>query len=506
MSIDHDDDPQQEEPQQKEGRSCLFIAVSIVVIFSLVATSLASLIWFIGNRRIENQAPAVMTSPIQEATSPPAETDAGETPSAMETGAAAEEVEPTAEALAESDEAGPRLNRIVIVNEDGQIETLAPDGSDRHLLTDNDQIYEFPAWSPDGNYIAALGNDRNGGGIYLLQDEEGAGIEEELFYSEEQRPFYLYWSPDGRQISFLANNPLYGIGLNLIDAQVGGESREIALGSPLYWDWAADSEQLLVHSGNEQDESSLVLIDSEGEDQTPQIPAPGFFQAPGISPSGQYWAFSQLREGGNGWVTIENRSNGDQTAERHAGAAALNWSPVADQLAFISGSDGEEFSFWGPLRLIDMDSGETRLLSSDLVLAFFWSPNGKQIFTISVQLEDGLDGGVEVRETKRRHLARTRPVQRPAQRTPHQFMLSVINVEDGSGLQLAEVPLSPVFLAQFLVYFDQYALSHTLWSPDSKQIVLPILADGESQIAVISTNSGRLQTLGIGSIAFWSRQ
>ncbi len=328
------------------------------------------------------------------------------------------------------------INRIVFVNGEGQIETAAPDGSQRHLLTEKDHFYEFPAWAPDGRKIAALGGDRSGAGIYLLDDDQEPDDPQELYFSQEQRPFYLYWSPDSKQISFLASNPVEGMGLNVIDAQAGGESRLIASGSPFYWNWTADSSQMLIHSGTEADNSRLVLIDDAGQDQAPQIPAPGYFQAPGISPSGSYWAYSQLKEGGMSWVTVDDQVTGEQQSERHAGSIALNWSPAADKLAFISGDDDKRFDFWGPLRLLDVETGETRLLSSNLVLAFFWSPDGKKILTISIPNDNGLNGGVEVRDTKSRHLARNKtatPLQQPM---PHQFMLSVIEVETGKGVRI----------------------------------------------------------------------
>jgi TolB protein len=495
----HNEEPSKEQPRRNWGKGCLLIMVTGVVIISLLATSVASLIWFIGERTSSGGEPSITTfgmeedelsSQVPEKDAPPSQTEIESTNADSDITAVTEN----------------QVNLIVLVNEERQIETISPDGSQRHLLTESDHFYEFPTWSPDGSQIATLGNDRNGGGIFLLPDVEESGQLQELYFSRNRRPFYLYWSPDGQQISFLANNPIHGIGLNVVDAEIGEESREIASGSPFYWNWAADSKQLLIHSGNQDDGSRLVLIDDDGQDQAPQIPAPGFFQAPGISPSGRYWAYSQIREGGVSWITVDDQSNGEQTTERHAGAIALNWSPAADQLAFISGNDDGQFNFWGPLRLLDMATGETRLMSSNLVLAFFWSPDGKQIFTISVPSFEGLDGEIEVRKTKSRHLARNRQAAPPMQRMPHRFMLSVINVEDGSGLELAEVSFSTTFLAQFLIYFDQYALSHSVWSPDSKQIVLPIVADGENRIVVISNNSGRMHQIGNGSIAFWSKQ
>ena len=52
-------------------------------------------------------------------------------------------------------------------------------------------------------------------------------------------------------------------------------------------------------------------------------------------------------------------------------------------------------------------------------------------------------------------------------------------------------------------YFDQYALSHRLWSPQSDALVLPI-QDGEvNQIAVIPLN-GEPRYLAEGDMPFWS--
>jgi TolB protein len=496
MSL-HNDSLATEEPRQEKRRSCLLIMVSGTIILSLLAASIVSLVWF-----VTQQTPEMSELPI------PGQTNLEDETVDQATTELAEDLSSNLEETTTIAPNEHTLNRIVFVNDERQIETVAPDGSQRRLLTDEDLFYEFPAWSPDGSGIAALGSDRSGGGIFLLHDDEEPGDPQELFFDRNRRPFYLYWSPDSQQISFLANNPVNGIGLNVMDARVGEESRTIASGSPFYWNWTADSKQMLIHSGTQEDDPRLVLIDDAGQDQTPQIPAPGYFQAPGISPSGRFWAYSQLKEGGISWITIDDQFNGEQWAERHAGSIALNWSPVADKLAFISGDNNGRFNFWGPLRLLDIATSKTRLLSSNLVLAFFWSLDGKQIFTISVPNSNGLNGGIEVRETKNRHLARNSQAGPPSQHTmPHQFILSVIDVETGTGLELSEVTLPTIFLSQFLVFFDQYALSHNLWSPDSEQIVLPIIVDdGENQIVVISTKSGRMHQVGSGHMAFWSKQ
>lgn len=392
------------------------------------------------------------------------------------------------------------VNRIAMINTEGQIETVAPDGTERRVLTGGEQFFQFPAWSPDGTRIAALGGSLGVGGLYVLEDAEADDDIEPIYSSRRRSPFYLYWSPDSTRISFLANDPEAGIGLHLIPAEGGEDSRVIATGSPFYWNWTAAADGMLIHSGASSDDERLALIDDDGQDAEPRIEAPGRFQTPGISPTGRYWAYSQLKSGGNSWMIVSNRETGEEFEERHAGPAALSWSPTRDQLAFTSG-EADSRGFWGPLRLMDAATGETRLLTADTVLGFFWSPDGSKIAYISIALNDL--GGMDARaplETKPRHLARM------AQQNPHQFTLSVVDVDTGAGLRLADFTPTPLFLAQFLPYFDQYALSHRVWSPLSDAVLLPIMDGREPKIMVVPSSGGQMREIGEGSIAFWSHQ
>ena len=494
--ITQDEMDQQEMPQRDKRPGCMFRLIAGFVIVTLLASSLVSIAWF-----VRRQAEAESQTAEQPSPTP---TTASDESLAVAT---IEPLPPSPEIVTRPETVQPKINRIVLVNDKGQIETVAPDGNERRILSGEEYVFQNPAWSPDGHQIAALGGNDQGSGIFLLEDKDDPTAIQELLFGGEQSPFYLYWSPDSRKISYLSAQMGREMSLNIIDAQAGNDSRMIATGSPFFWNWAADSEKMLIHSGAIGDDARLALIDNGGADDTSEISAPGYFQAPGISPSGRYWAYSQLQEDGNSWLTIDNRQNGEKQSERHAGSAALSWSPVEDKLAFITGEDDGQASFWGPLRLVDAATGEMRVLSANLVLAFFWSPDGRQIATISVPFLQGLDGGVEVRDTKSRQLAKSKTVALPpSQITPHKFRISVINVADGTGLELGEVSFPTGFLTQFLVFFDQYALSHSIWSPGSDALVLPILNDFESQLTVITTKSGRMNAIGTGQTAFWSPQ
>jgi TolB protein len=60
------------------------------------------------------------------------------------------------------------------------------------------------------------------------------------------------------------------------------------------------------------------------------------------------------------------------------------------------------------------------------------------------------------------------------------------------------------FIETFLVYFDQYALSHRIWAPDSSSLLLPeALPDGSTRLTVRFPD-GELPLALDGDIGFWS--
>jgi TolB protein len=80
-------------------------------------------------------------------------------------------------------------------------------------------------------------------------------------------------------------------------------------------------------------------------------------------------------------------------------------------------------------------------------------------------------------------------------------------VDTVQSYRLATFEPSRLWLSQFLPFFDQYALSHSIWSPDSSALVLPMVNDeGRPGVYVVSASDGRRSFLTDGVIGFWSRQ
>ena len=388
------------------------------------------------------------------------------------------------------------VNRIVVVSEDGSLRTLNPDGTGRRLYHLSDLSFRFPAWSPDGASIAAIGSNASESGVYVLRDADNPQATA-LFHSQGRAPFYLYWSPNSTQIAFLANDPETGIGLWLADRERKDKARQISSGRPYYWQWLQNSAELFVHSGGEGAEARLGFLKVEDGGSGANIAPPGVFQAPGLSPSGAYLAFAEEVGSQKSQVVIQARQGSERQTAPCSGAVAMSWSPGSDQLAFISPPVPAPHHF-GPLRLLTPKTGEDRTLTGRTVVAFFWSPDGRSIAYLS-PAGSGNDSGAGLPSTAT--LASTQP-----QGQSLLLDLWLLDVSSGSQRLLTTFQPGRLFLEQFLPYFDQYAFSHRLWSPASDALLLPLTeSDGTERVYLVPTGGQSPRPLVEGTIGFWSQ-
>lgn len=395
------------------------------------------------------------------------------------------------------------VNRIAFVSPSGQLGTVAPDGRDLRSLPQTGRYYQFPAWSPDGRLLAAIGNEPGSGGVYVFAAAAGAEPPTALFRSASERPFYLYWSPDGRTISFLATHPQEEMALHLA-SRVDGSTRILTAGRPCFWQWSPTSDRLLVHRGSGAGEL-LAFLDPVGDDRAPNLATPGTFQSPGIAPSGRAWCFSEQDPEGNSRLVIEGPSI-SRVVVPHEGAAALSWSPARDQLAF-SAPPIPARNWYGALRLAYPGSETVRLLVDEVVLAFFWAPDGRSIAyltltdpprrsaTASPSRASG--NGVYLNGTGPRRTAAPQP-------SALGLSLGLVDVATGRRRTLTSFQTTDLFLGQFLPFFDQYAHSHHIWAPDSSALVLPVVESGRARVTVVPVDGGQPGAVADGIVAFWS--
>ena len=381
--------------------------------------------------------------------------------------------------------------------------------------------------------------------MYVLEDREGAepiGSKDALVSDAAKTPFALGWSPDGRRIAFLTEAQ-EKIEFRVVPA-AGGQDAVVGVGAPFYWAWMPDARSLLAHVGGAETGARLVFMDPDepgaSVDGGSNLARPGFFQAPAISPDGRHLAYGARASGRRRRVIIESTSeaepedqgslNGDapvwvpdQSAGvtiPHEGQVALAWSPKSDKIAFIS-PPFDLPVFYGPLRMHDMESGQTRTLSDDIVVAFFWSPDGRGIAYLKPLTDGDLPSAVDEMEALRlgpdaeleselealssalgsgaMHVSL--PLQRP--RGP-QLELWWLELDTGERRRISTFRPPVSFVTQFLPFFDQYSSSHTLWSPDGSAIVLPFSLPGEPPMVHVVPLEGEPRPLAQGVFGVWS--
>ena len=387
-------------------------------------------------------------------------------------------------------------SRIAFISPEGQLSTINPDGSNLRILTEGEKRFQFPAWSPDGSKIAAIGVDQAGGFIEILPDSDSATAKE-IYRSAHQGVIYLYWSPDSSMVSFLANHPSSNLALHL--ASETQEDRILIEGAPFYWQWASDNQNLLIHTQFTGEDSRLGFTSLESDTLTENLAPPGIFQAPGISPSETYIAYAEDNPVRGTQVIIQNNPLSNAPTLRreikHEGAVGLSWSPTEDTLAFISPNE-DAARVYGPLKLLEAESGLLEDLTESVVLAFFWSPDGKYIAYISPLNSQEPD----ISETRQEQLI-TQKIQQS-----FLFEVRVIDVKSKEDRVIGTFTPSFQFVTQFLPFFDQYALSHSIWSPQSDAVVLTTIdAQNAEKITVFSLD-GSAQIIADGDTPFWNKK
>ena len=401
--------------------------------------------------------------------------------------------------------ASPRVNvssiagRIVVVDANGLIRTMDPIGGTERRYALTGGAAQFPAWSPDGGRLAVAA----GPGLFVLDDQASGAppetIPSPIYQSGEEPPFYLYWSPDGDQLTFLTSEP---DGLALRAAAANGSAGGIVRrGAPMYWAWTG-ADRMLIHAGGDGPNAYVGEVELDGEEARRSAVVPGLFQAPAVSSDGlrrAYVASTDEPEPDirSAVILVEDGSDGSVRRVAVRGPTALGWGPGQASLAFIAPPQRTQLPI-GPLDLLDRASTRPRTLIDDDVLAFFWSPDGSSIAALMLASD-------KPRQVASLRAMPPRPETPTAADSGVTLRLKVVASDDGSVLVDRPVRLSETFAGQLLPYFDQYALSHRLWSPDSADLVLPLVGDdGLTHITVVPAAGGEPRVIADGEIAFWA--
>jgi len=82
--------------------------------------------------------------------------------------------------------------------------------------------------------------------------------------------------------------------------------------------------------------------------------------------------------------------------------------------------------------------------------------------------------------------------------------LSFVDVATGKTRAQRAVAPSSKFVNGILPYYDQYALSHRIWAPDSSAIALPGFGNGGDELFVTPADGSEPTALPGAVFGFWS--
>jgi TolB protein len=393
--------------------------------------------------------------------------------------------------------------RIAIVDANGALATMDERGGSVVPHPVNGVKFQFPAWSPDGSRVAAIGNGGDSGGVWVFQargadatDPNPATEPAVIYRSPDQAPFYLYWTPDGRQVTFLTNEP-DGLALRVAPADGSSAGSILRKGAPLYWDWV-DPARALVNAGAGGPDAFLGEIGLDGAAGQPTATA-SIFRSPAVTRDGSRRAYIIEAQGGSPTIIVEARDGAGRHEIAVPGFAAIEFAPAGTSLAFIApaGPSAEPAAFpLGPLRVVDVASGSVRTILDGSVIAFFWSPDGKTIATLRLPSpgdEDVASAAAPV------------PPSPVATDVGYVLRLIFVDVASGSVRSSQAVRVTELFGLQVLPFFDQYALSHRPWSPDSSSVLLPLVdGNGVDGLVVLPADGSAPRRIADGEMGFWS--
>lgn len=306
--------------------------------------------------------------------------------------------------------------------------------------------YGWPTFSPDGSKIAFgwAGPAPDGNFFGLTVYDFTLHVSIPIFASNTEKIAYIQWTPDGTHISFLVNEPQ---GLSLILAQVKEKApvRMLLSGAPIYYAWNDKGDKLIAHfnTGDDTRSEKIAMLEVTPTDQEiTRTLARGRspFKAPSWSADGKHLAYvGNVRAETYIDVADADGKNPRALASLPVGESSIVWSPDSRHIAYSTAVIGEELLMHG-IRTVDIQSGESKKVTSDDVLAFFYSPDGNYLAYIGV------------------------PAKMPY------YVWSVIDLKTGK-IRTLDKFLSTQEEALVYRYFDQLALSHAIWSPDSKEFV-----------------------------------
>lgn len=401
------------------------------------------------------------------------------------------------------DEVNDLSGKIAIIGTDYNIYTYIADTNEQIQLTQDasvDRHYQFPTWSTDGRLAyfccEASPNLSPNAQAHISANGEVAG--DVLYENEGAFIIYAYWSPadcgtNCRELAMLTSDAL-GLSVDVLQDSDTPSTTKIGSGGPFYYHWDSTGTQMIFHRGN----SDLDIYNRTQDDISSSLEnSSGTFQTPVWSPIDDRILIGIGNSGGNtDLATIEDGEVSVLVSDI-SGLLAFLWSPDGRYIAYRT---LDQFGFSG-LTVVNAETGEIIIEDqSTSAISFFWSPDSKKIAYISLSEVDNsrsASSGIHVSQNF---------VQNDS---PTQLVWNVLDIETETNLSYSS--FVPTYeMLYLLTYFDQFAPSHRVWSPNSRFLLLSGTLSGENQnepkVYAVDTADATEQpiTIADGIFGIWS--
>ena len=310
-----------------------------------------------------------------------------------------------------------------------------------------------------------------------------------IFSTTGQPPIYLFWLPDNQTISFLDSAPEGELRLMVTKAEQNAKARVVTSGAPLYFDWNQPLHKLVIHTssaGELHAEQIALLSLTDDNQQFDKVISIGYapFKSPAWSNDGRHLAYVVARNEKTQLMLADpNGRNPTAIATLPDGESSFVWAPDSRHIAFATGEFDNGFIFYG-VSLLDISTGAVQKLTGDPVTAYFFSPDSRHLAFIGV------------------------PRMRPY------FTWEVIDLISGTSRHLANFVTTREESISYR-YFEQLALSHNIWGPDSSAFTFcGVLMVGETPpssrfappptVWIMPINGAKPRPISEGTLSFWS--
>jgi len=262
------------------------------------------------------------------------------------------------------------------------IYAVKPDGSGLHSIVTSGAEIE-PAWSPDGTRVLFQRKMEDLTTDIFVSNADGTGLANLTDAPGDDT--YPVWSPDGTMIAFTTERNYSGSGSDAYVMNADGSSPTLLATSACCTTWSPDSQKIALGSYAVNSRFQIYTVDPNGQNLTNISNNTARDNSPVWSPDGTKIAFTSLRGGFGVQVFVMNADGSQQRnlTPNFAGASGHTWSPDSSLVAF-SGSvsvDAESDVFVvepSANGLVNLTASEPKADQSPQ-----WSPVGDQIVFVS---------------------------------------------------------------------------------------------------------------------------